>query len=38
MRMIQGLVNIWDQSSYKIDLAEKYSDPWKVFKRSLTLH
>jgi len=38
MRMIQGLVNIWDQSSYKFDLAEKYSELWKVYKRSLTLH
>jgi len=36
--MIQGLVNIWALSGYKFDLAEKYSEVWKVCKRSLTLH
>jgi len=36
--MIQGLVNIWALSGYKFDLAEKYSQLWKVYKRSLTLH
>jgi len=36
--MIQGLVNIWALSGYKFDLAEKYSELWKVYKRSLTLH
>jgi len=36
--MIQGLVNIWALSGYKFDLAEKYSEVWKVYKRSLTLH
>jgi AcrR family transcriptional regulator len=35
--MIQGLVNIWALSGYKFDLAEKYSQLWKVYKRSLTL-
>jgi AcrR family transcriptional regulator len=35
--MIQGLVNIWALSGYKFDLAEKYSELWKVYKRSLTL-
>jgi AcrR family transcriptional regulator len=36
--MIQGLVNIWALSGYKFDLAEKYSELWKVYKRSLALH
>ncbi len=36
--MIQGLVNIWALSGYKFDLAEKYSELWKIYKRSLTLH
>ena len=36
--MIQGLVNIWALSGYKFDLAEKYSELWKVYTRSLTLH
>ena len=36
--MIQGLVNIWALSGYKFDLVEKYSELWKVYKRSLTLH
>ena len=36
--MIQGLVNIWALSGYKFDLAEKYSQLGKVYKRSLTLH
>jgi AcrR family transcriptional regulator len=36
--MIQGLVNIWALSGYKFDLAEKYSELWKVYKRSLSLH
>jgi len=36
--MIQGLVNIWALSGYKFDLAEKYSELWKVYKRSLTPH
>jgi len=36
--MIQGLVNIWALSGFKFDLAEKYSELWKVYKRSLTLH
>ncbi|MCX5879626.1 MAG: TetR/AcrR family transcriptional regulator [Deltaproteobacteria bacterium] len=35
--LIQGLVNIWALSGYKFDLAEKYSELWKVYKRSLTL-
>ena len=35
--MIQGLVNIWALSGYKFDLTEKYSELWKVYKRSLTL-
>ena len=36
--MIQGLVNIWALSGYKFDLTEKYSELWKVYKRSLTVH
>ena len=35
--MIQGLVNIWALSGYKFDLTEKYSELWKVYKRSLTV-
>ncbi len=35
--MIQGLVNIWALNGYKFDLIEKYSDLWKVYKRSPTL-
>jgi AcrR family transcriptional regulator len=35
--MIQGLVNIWALNGYKFDLVEKYSELWKVYKRSLTL-
>ena len=35
--MIQGLVSIWALSGYKFDLAEQYSEVWKVYKRSLTL-
>lgn len=35
--MIQGLVYIWALSGYKFDLTEKYSDLWKVYKKSLTL-
>ena len=34
--MIQGLVNIWALNGYKFDLVEKYSELWKVYKRSLT--
>jgi len=36
--MIQGLVNIWALSGYKFDLVKKYSELWKVYKRSLTPH
>jgi AcrR family transcriptional regulator len=35
--MIQGLVNIWALNGYKFDLAEKYSEMWKVYKESITL-
>jgi len=35
--MIQGLVYMWALSGYKFDLTEKYSDLWKVYKKSLTL-
>ena len=34
--MIQGLVYRWALSGYKFDLTEKYSDQWKVYKKSLT--
>ena len=34
--MIQGLVNIWALNDYKFDLVERYSELWKVYKRSLT--
>ena len=33
--MIQGLVNIWALSGYKFDLVKRYSDLWRVCKRSL---
>jgi len=36
--MIQGLVNIWALNGYKFDLVERYSELWKVYKGSLTLH
>ena len=36
--MIQGLVNIWALNDYKFDLVERYSELWKVYKGSLTLH
>jgi len=36
--MIQSLVNIWALSGYKFDLVEKYSELWKIYKRSLALH
>jgi AcrR family transcriptional regulator len=36
--MIQGLVNIWALNGYKFDLTEKYSELWKVYKESITLH
>lgn len=32
--MIQGLVNIWALNAYKFDLVQKYSDIWRVCKRS----
>jgi AcrR family transcriptional regulator len=35
--MIQGLVYMWALSGYKFDLTKKYSDLWKVYKKSLTL-
>ena len=35
--MIQGLVYRWALSGYKFDLTEKYSDLWKVYKKSLIL-
>ena len=35
--MIQGLVYMWALSGYKFDLTKKYSELWKVYKRSLTL-
>jgi AcrR family transcriptional regulator len=35
--MIQGLVYVWALSGYKFDLTEKYSDQWKVYKKSLAL-
>jgi AcrR family transcriptional regulator len=35
--MIQGLVYMWALNGYKFDLTEKYSDLWKVYKKSLTL-
>jgi AcrR family transcriptional regulator len=33
--MIQGLVNIWALNGYKFDLVKRYSDLWRVCKRSL---
>jgi AcrR family transcriptional regulator len=35
--MIQGLVNIWALSGYKFDLTERYSDLWKVYRKSIAL-
>jgi AcrR family transcriptional regulator len=35
--MIQGLVYMWALNGYKFDLTEKYSELWKVYKKSLTL-
>jgi AcrR family transcriptional regulator len=35
--MIQGLVYMWALSGYKFDLTEKYSEVWKVYKKSLIL-
>jgi AcrR family transcriptional regulator len=33
--MIQSLVYVWALNGYKFDLTEKYSELWKVYKRSL---
>ena len=33
--MIQGLVNVWALSGFKFDLAERYSQLWKVYKQCL---
>jgi AcrR family transcriptional regulator len=36
--MIQGLVNIWALSNYDFNLEQRYSQLWKVFRKSIAKH